>query len=210
MLSREETLLMTLKGKFASQFAKRFGDMKPEAISMVISGTLVGVSDEQFQIGLNRLLAPGNKFMPDLAEFQTWCVSGSWWSATEAWQRACDCSNNPKLKVTTLTKKAWDSVCWLVTQGDMKAAQREFKSIYDEYLAKAQAQGRQQEWYVPPVMIEGPKAAAVPKFKVSDEGRQIAELTTQLMSEGLKWGEAFKQAQIQVRGEENPIFRGVV
>ena len=35
----------------------------------------------------------------------------------------------------------------------MKEAFKQFKSIYETYLAKAQMQGRQQEWYVPPKMI---------------------------------------------------------
>lgn len=168
--TKEQTLLATLKGKFASQFAKRFGDMNPKMVEMIISGAIHGLSDEQFNQGMTRLLAPGNKFMPDIAEFQNWCVSGSWWTATEAWQRACDYSNQSelellegKLKITTLTKKAWDSVYWLVEQGSMKEAFKQFKSIYETYLAKAQMQGRQQEWYVPPKMIGTSKAA--PKLK---------------------------------------------
>lgn len=164
--TKEETLLATLRGKYASQFAKRFGDMEPHIVDMIIKGALVGITDEQFNQGMARLLAPGNKFMPDIAEFQGWCVSGSWWTAQEAWQRACDYSNQSeldfaenKLKITTLTKKAWDSVNYLVEQGSMKEAFKQFKSIYETYLAKAQMQGRQQEWYVPLVMIKGPKVA---------------------------------------------------
>ena len=56
--------------------------------------------------------AGSGDFCPTLSDFKTWCMAGSWWTATEAWQRACDYSNQSelellegKLKVTTLTKK---------------------------------------------------------------------------------------------------------
>ncbi|WP_180162913.1 hypothetical protein [Acinetobacter sp. YH12069] len=155
--------------KFISQFN---GMTDLNRILNIINGALVMLSDEQFQKGMAQLNAKAGSgdFCPTLSDFKSWCMSGSWWTATEAWQRACDYSNQSeiellegKLKVTTLTKKAWDSVYWLVEQGSMKEAFRQFKSIYETYLAKAQMQGRQQEWYVPPKMIGTSKAA--PKLK---------------------------------------------
>jgi len=155
--------------KFISQFN---GMTDLNRILNIINGALAMLSDEQFQKGMAQLNAKAGSgdFCPTLSDFKTWCMSGSWWTATEAWQRACDYSNQSelellegKLKVTTLTKKAWDSVYWLVEQGSMKEAFKQFKSIYETYLAKAQMQGRQQEWYVPPKMIGTSKAA--PKLK---------------------------------------------
>lgn len=155
--------------KFISQFN---GMTDLNRILNIINGALVMLSDEQFQKGMAQLNAKAGSgdFCPTLSDFKSWCMSGSWWTATEAWQRACDYSNQSeiellegKLKVTTLTKKAWDSVYWLVEQGSMKEAFKQFKSIYETYLAKAQMQGRQQEWYVPPKMIGTSKAA--PKLK---------------------------------------------
>lgn len=215
--TKEETLLLSLRGKFASQFANRFGSTDPQTMDVIIKGVLFGITDEQFNQGMARLMAPGNKFMPDLSEFQTWCVSGSWWSTQEAWQRACDYSNQSerellegKQKITTLTKKAWDSVHWAVQEGNMKKAFNQFKSIYETYLSKAQMQGRQQEWYVPPVMISAPKVVEVEnKTVLVGDQERITSLTTQLMSEGMKWGEAFKKAEFTVRGETKAIFRGV-
>lgn len=217
VITQEQTLLATLRGKYASQFAKRFGDMEPHIIDMIIKGALVGINEDQFNQGMARLLAPGNKFMPDIAEFQSWCVSGSWWTAQEAWQRACDYSNQSerelldgKQKITTLTKKAWDSVHWSVQQGNMKEAFNQFKSIYETYLSKAQMQGRQQEWHVPPVMISAPKVVEIEnKTVLVGDQERITSLTTQLMSEGMKWGEAFKKAEFTVRGETKALFRGV-
>lgn len=151
--------------KFISQFN---GMTDLNRILTIINGALVMLTDEQFQKGMAQLNAKAGSgdFCPTLSDFKAWCMSGSWWTATEAWQRACDYSNQSeldllegKLKVTTLTKKAWDSVYWLVEQGSMKEAFKQFKSIYGTYLAKAQMQGRQQEWYVPPKMISAPKSA---------------------------------------------------
>ena len=185
---------------------------------MIIKGALVGINQDQFNQGMARLLAPGNKFMPDIAEFQSWCVSGSWWTAQEAWQRACDYSNQSerellegKLKITTLTKKAWDSVNYLVTQGNMKEAFNQFKSIYETYLSKAQMQGRHQEWYVPPVMIATSKAvvAEPPKQKLAGDAEQIHNRTKELVETGLAWPTAFKQAQMEVRGMIKPTFGAV-
>lgn len=216
-LTREETLLSILRGKFASQFAKRFGDMEPQVVDMIIKGALVGIGEEQFNQGIARLLAPGNKFMPDIAEFQSWCVSGSWWTAQEAWQRACDYSNQSdcellegKQKITALTKKAWDSVYYMVEQGNMKEAFNQFKSIYETYLSKAQMQGRQQEWYVPPVMISAPKVVEVKQaVSLKVDQAQIMTRTKELVETGLAWPTAFKQAQMEVRGEIKPTFGAV-
>ncbi|NGP41578.1 hypothetical protein G4V72_07570 [Acinetobacter sp. GC2] len=155
--------------KFISQFN---GMTDLNRILNIINGALAMLTDEQFQKGMAQLNAKAGSgdFCPTLSDFKTWCMAGSWWTVTEAWQRACDYSNQSelellegKLKVTTLTKKAWDSVYWLVEQGSMKEAFKQFKSIYETYLAKAQMQGRQQEWYVPPKMIGTSKAA--PKLK---------------------------------------------
>lgn len=207
--TKEETLLATLRGKYASQFAKRFGDMEPHIVDMIIKGALVGITDEQFNQGMARLLAPGNKFMPDIAEFQSWCVSGSWWTAQEAWQRACDYSNQSdldfaenKMKITTLTKKAWDSVNYLVVQGSMKEAFSQFKSIYETYLAKAQMKGRQQEWYVPPKMILGPKYAAKPKSMIPEQSPEekqlIKDKTKEYMDQGMGFASAIFAAMKDV------------
>ena len=210
--TKEETLLATLRGKFASQFARRFGEMEPEMVEMIIKGALFGITEEQFNQGMARLLAPGNKFMPDIAEFQSWCVSGSWWTADEAWQRACDYSNQSeqdllkgKLKITALTKKAWDSVYWVVEQGNMKEASRQFKSIYETYLSKAIMNSRQQEWYVPPVMIAtkvkvAEEKTTAQKVGLNSEQQQIMDLTKRFVEQGKTWKDAFDLAQVEVRG----------
>lgn len=202
VITQEKLLLSTLRGKYASQFAKRFGEMEPHIIDMIIKGALVGINEDQFNQGMARLLAPGNKFMPDIAEFQSWCVSGSWWTAQEAWQRACDYSNQSdldlaenKLKITALTKKAWDSVNYMVTQGNMKEAFNQFKSIYETYLSKAQMQGRHQSWYVPPVMIATSKAVvARPKYAIPEQSAEdkalIESKTKEFMAQGMGFASA--------------------
>ena len=204
--------------KFISQFN---GMTDLNRILNIINGALAMLSDEQFQKGMAQLNAKAGSgdFCPTLSDFKTWCMAGSWWTATEAWQRACDYSNQSepellagKLKVTALTKKAWDSVYWLVEQGSMKEAFKQFKSIYETYLAKAQMQGRQQEWYVPPVMIGSKEPVkSVPKTyksNLTDEQKSIADLTTKIMATGKSWKDAFQEAQMEIRGVVKPMMQG--
>lgn len=205
--------------KFLSQFN---GQTNLERIFAIIEAALSTLSDEQFQKGMAYLNAKAGSgdFCPTLSDFKSWCVAGNWWTAAEAWQRACDYSNlrperiaalssmkpvdflKQKDKITVLTKKAWDSVCHLVEQGNTKAAYKQFQTIYDTYLAKAQSQGRQQEWYVPPVMIES-KSMAIAESKpqqLNDEQQRIAVLTSKKIGQGLSLKQAFEEAQIEVRG----------
>ena len=204
--------------KFISQFN---GMTDLNRILNIINGALAMLSDEQFQKGMAQLNAKAGSgdFCPTLSDFKTWCMAGSWWTATEAWQRACDYSNQSepellagKLKVTALTKKAWDSVYWLVEHGSMKEAFKQFKSIYETYLAKAQMQGRQQEWYVPPVMIGSKEPVkSVPKTyksNLTDEQKSIADLTTKIMATGKSWKDAFQEAQMEIRGVVKPMMQG--
>ncbi|MFW1869188.1 hypothetical protein [Acinetobacter sp. ULE_I037] len=204
--------------KFISQFN---GMTDLNRILNIINGALAMLTDEQFQKGMAQLNAKAGSgdFCPTLSDFKTWCMAGSWWTATEAWQRACDYSNQSelellegKLKVTTLTKKAWDSVYWLVEQGSMKEAFKQFKSIYETYLAKAQMQGRQQEWYVPPKMIGSKEPVKfIPKTyksNLTDEQKSIADLTTKIMATGKSWKDAFQEAQMEVRGVVKPMMQG--
>lgn len=195
--------------KFISQFN---GMTDLNRILNIINGALAMLSDEQFQKGMAQLNAKAGSgdFCPTLSDFKTWCMAGSWWTATEAWQRACDYSNQSelellegKLKVTTLTKKAWDSVYWLVEQGSMKEAFKQFKSIYETYLAKAQMQGRQQEWYVPPKMIATSKAVAKPKSMLPEQSPEqkawlegkIKELQSSGMTSPMAMFNAMKEMQ---------------
>lgn len=196
--------------KFISQFN---GMTDLNRILNIINGALAMLSDEQFQKGMAQLNAKAGSgdFCPTLSDFKTWCMAGSWWTATEAWQRACDYSNQSelellegKLKVTTLTKKAWDSVYWLVEQGSMKEAFKQFKSIYETYLAKAQMQGRQQEWYVPPKMIATSKAVAKPKSMLPEQSPEqkawLEGKIKELQSSGMTFPMAMFNAMKEMQG----------
>ncbi|MCO8073037.1 hypothetical protein NI470_05950 [Acinetobacter lwoffii] len=204
--------------KFISQFN---GMTDLTRILSIISGSLAMLTDEQFEKGLAHLNAKAGfgEFCPTLSDFKTWCMAGSWWTAIEAWQRACDYSNQSeaelvegKMKVTTLAKKAWDSVYWLVDQGKTKEAFNQFKSLYETYLAKAQMQGRQQEWYVPLMMITPkakPVAAQDNRNNLPEDKQRICDLTAEYMQQGMGWNQAFKKAQIEVRGFEMSLFNRV-
>ena len=216
---RAEDLVDTLQALYGSLFINSLKGLSLQKVRTVATGVISTLSDEQFNHGMAMLNAKSGQggYCPTIAEFKTWCMSGSWWSVDEAWQRACDYSNQSaeelqkgKLKITTLTKKAWDSVHWSVEQGNMKAAFGQFKSIYETYLAKAQLQGRHQEWYVPPMMIEAPKVTQV-EHKAALKGDQeaIQARTAELAVNGMSWAKAFKQAQMEIRGEVKPTFGSV-
>ena len=196
--------------KFISQFN---GMTDLNRILTIINGALAMLTEEQFQKGMAQLNAKAGSgdFCPTLSDFKAWCMSGSWWTATEAWQRACDYSNQSepellagKLKVTALTKKAWDSVYWLVEQGSMKEAFKQFKSIYETYLAKAQMQGRQQEWYVPPKMIATSKAVAKPKSMLPEQSPEqkawLEGKIRELQSGGMTFPMAMFNAMKEMQG----------
>lgn len=207
--------------KFISQFN---GMTDLNRILTIINGALAMLTEEQFQKGMAQLNAKAGSgdFCPTLSDFKAWCMSGSWWTATEAWQRACDYSNmsadrvaelsrmkpdeffKQKDKITTLTKKAWDSVYWLVEQGSMKEAFKQFKSIYETYLAKAQMQGRQQEWYVPPKMIATSKAVAKPKSMLPEQSPEqkawLEGKIRELQSGGMTFPMAMFNAMKEMQG----------
>ena len=206
-------LIQIMQVLYGSLFIDQMKGLSLSKVEMVVTGMVSTLTDEQFNRGMAMLNAKAGQggFCPTLAEFKTWCMSGSWWSVDEAWQRVCDWSNDSTLKITTLAKKAWDSVYWLVQQGSMKEASRQFKAIYETYLAKAQLAGRQQEWYVPPVMIETKsKAVAVEtKPSLSDQHQKIMARMNELLKSGLSRKQAFDQAQVDVRGEVKAIWGSV-
>lgn len=232
VITKEDELLQTLQALFGGQFKKRYESIDAQAMILIVRGALMNLTEDQFRQGMARLY--GSRFCPDIAEFRSWCVSGSWWTVNEAWQRACDYSNlsdfevariaqmsekefkECKTKITVLAKKAWDSVSWLVNQGDMKGAFIQFKALYDDYIAKAQTLGRHQEWYVPAkaIGIKDQVNIAKPKGFLSQitlEQKAITDLTMQLMSDGMKWGDALKKAQFEVTGKEQSVkgFKGL-
>ena len=206
--------------KFISQFN---GMTDLNRILSIINGALDTVTDEQFQKGMAMLNAKAGSgdFCPTLSEFKTWCVAGSWWSSAEAWQRACDYSNmssarmeklaqmdvedflSQKDKITVLAKKAWDSVYWLVEQSNMREAFKQFKAIYETYLAKAQMQGRQQEWYVPPKMIGTTKEIfkGKPKSYLPEQSPEEKAWVERRMKELQAAGNSLPRAMLSVMQE---------
>ncbi|MFW1995193.1 hypothetical protein ACG904_09580 [Acinetobacter guillouiae] len=217
VITKEDELLQTLQALFGGQFKKRYENLDAQAMIMIVRGALMNLSDVQFRQGMARLYS--SRFCPDIAEFRAWCVSGSWQTAQEAWQRACDYSNQSEvdsikstLKITKLAKLAWDSVYWMVVQGDMKSAYQQFKTLYEDYVAKAQTLGKQQEWYVPPVMIGSKEPVkSIPKTYKSNltgEQKSIADLTSKIMATGKSWKDAFQEAQMEVRGVVKPMMQG--
>lgn len=201
--------------KFISQFN---GMTDLSRILTIINGALAMLTDKQFQKGMAQLNAKAGSgdFCPTLSDFKAWCMSGSWWTTAEAWQRACDYSDQSehellagKLKVTALTKKAWDSVYWLVGQGSMKEAFKQFKSIYETYLAKAQMQGRQQEWYMPPKMIGASRVVAKPKSMLPEQSPEQKSWVESKIKDFQAGGMSFPMAMMSAMKELQSLGGGV-
>lgn len=209
--------------KFTSQFN---GMMNLNRIFEIINGALAMLTEDQFQKGMAQLNAKAGSgdFCPTLSDFKAWCMSGSWWTAAEAWQRACDYSNlsdsriaelsamkpadflKQKDKITSMAKKSWDSVYWLVEQGNMREAFKQFRSLYDGYLAKAQILGVRQEWYIPPVMIATALAASVQGNtqlpEQSAEEKSLVEIRIkELQAEGKTLPKAMLGAMQELRSQ---------
>ena len=112
--TREQTLLQTLQVRYGGQFQKRYAHLKPEVMETVVRGAVMMLTDEQFNQGMARLYS--SRYCPDIAEFQSWCVAGSWWTVEEAWARACEYTKDRnKNKITTLAKYALEQVEHLIT-----------------------------------------------------------------------------------------------
>lgn len=217
---KADQLIVTLQALYGKLFIDSMKGLTLTQVNTVAVGIIGTLSDEQFNRGMAMLNAKAGQggFCPTLAEFKTWCMSGSWWSVDEAWDRACRYSNQSSedmakstVKLTVFAKEAWDSVYLAIEQGNMKEAFRQFKSTYETYLAKAQLAGRSQEWYVPPAMIETKsKAVAVEnKPSLSDQHQKIMARMNELLRSGVSRKQAFDQAQVDVRGEVKAIWGSV-
>lgn len=214
-----DTMQVLYGHKFLSQFN---GQTDLHRIFAIIGGALAMLSDEQFNNGMARLNAKSGSgdFCPALADFKSWCMAGSWWTSQEAWQRACEYSKlsdaqvaqlanmkpeeflKSKTKITTLAKSAWDSVSWLVIDGNMREAFKQFKSIYETYLAKAQASGRSQEWYKPQIALSFVKDTQPKPMFLEHTPEQKAWLevkTAQFQSEGMNFPMALMKAMMKMK-----------
>lgn len=215
---RADDLIVTMQGLYGNLFVDSMKGLTLTQVKTVATGVMTTLSDDQINRGMAMLNAKAGQggYCPTIAEFKTWCMAGSWWTADEAWSRVCDHMIKSAVKLTTLAKYAFDQIAHQVSMGDMKGAQRQFKSVYVDLLSKAQLKGEFQRWYEAPKQIatelqEQGKSFITenPKQKLVGDAEQIMELTKKLVATGMAWPTAFKQAQMEVRGEVKPHF-GVV
>lgn len=200
-----EQLVDTMRVIHGGLFANQMGNVSPAQIETIIIGALFGITEQQFNFGLSQLSS--SRFCPTIAEFRAMCLTGSWWSVDEAWARACEYTKDRNQKITTLTKYALEQVEHLITLGQMTEARSQFKGVYSANLMKAQASGKQQEWYQAPKQI-ALKVAEKPegdKFELNEDEQRIQLMTSQLMKQGMGFKQAFSQAQIAIRGEIKEI-----
>lgn len=212
---RADDLIVTMQALYGNLFIASLQGLTLTQVKNVATGIITTLTDDQFSRGMGLLNAKAGQggYCPTIAEFKTWCMSGSWWSVDEAWSRVCDHMTKPKVKLTTLAKYAYDKVAHQVTIGDLKGAQQQFKAVYVDLLSKAQLKGESQQWYEAPPSIATKMAeqgesmvAEAPKQKLGGDAEEIMTRTKELVSTGLAWPTAFKQAQLEVRGEIKPTF----
>ena len=199
-----QQLIDTMRVIHGNLFAHQMGNVSPEQVETIIIGAMVGVSEAQFHFGLAQLST--QPYCPSIAQFRALCVSGSWWSVDEAWARACEYTKDRnKNKITTLAKYALEQVEHLITMGQMREAQSQFKGVYNANLLKAQVSGKSQEFYKAPMQI-GMKQIAeekttAQKAGLNDEQKLILAMADRLRQQGMSPKEAFIQAQVAIRGE---------
>lgn len=200
----EKQLILTLQTMYAQQFAKHFHDKPMELVETIIRGALVGVDQEGFSKGIARLLSGQSKFMPQIQEFKSWCVSGTW-TAVEAWYHVCEWSKNSDHKITVMAKQCWDEVYHIVIEGSMRDAKSQFINLYEERLTRAHLQGVRQEIYTPPVTI--PVKTIHMPYKADNKNLDQEKLATmkslaqQYQSKGMSVVAAFNQASIDLTGK---------
>ncbi len=199
-----QQLIDTMRVIHGNLFTHQMGNVSPEQVETIITGAMVGVSEAQFHFGLAQLSTQA--YCPSIAQFRALCVSGLWWSVDEAWARACEYTKDRnKNKITTLAKYALEQVEHLITMGQMREAQSQFKGVYNANLLKAQVSGKSQEFYKAPLQI-GMKQIAeekttAQKVGLNEEQQLILTMANRLREQGMTPKEAFVQAQIAIRGE---------
>lgn len=197
-------LIDTMQVTFGGAFKNQMGNVNPAQIETIIVGALYGITEQQFNTGLAQLSL--QRYCPNIAEFRALCMAGSWMTVDEAWARVCEYTKDRlKTRITTLAKYAFDQVEFLITNGNMKEASTQFRSIYNALLLKAQMQGKHQEWYSAPkaLPLHGFVEQETPTQKsgLNEEQKRIQVMTMQLISQGMNPKEAFTQSQLAVRGE---------
>lgn len=200
----EKQLILILQTMYAQQFAKHFHDKPMELVEEIVRAALVGIDQEGFNKGIARLLSGQSKFMPQIQEFKSWCVSGTW-TAVEAWYHVCEWSKDSNHKITVMAKQCWDEVYHIVLDGNMREAKSQFMNLYEERLTRAQLQGVKQETYVAPVAI--PVRTFQMPYQAENKNLDQEKLTSlkklaqQYQSKGMSVVAAFNQASIDLAGK---------
>lgn len=195
-ISFAEELILLLQTMYTPQFNKNFADKPMHLVEQIITATLNGVTQEEFNKGKARLLSGQSKFMPTVQEFKSWCISGNWWTASEAWYHACkrseDTETDPEKrhKITVITHECWAEVSHLVNDGKMTQAQRQFTDLYEDRVTRAQIKGLKQQIYVPPKALplqikERDWKQLSPRGQTPEHLNRVKELTQKYIAQGM-------------------------
>lgn len=210
-LSNTDQLIMVLKGMYSSQFKNQLTEIPYPIFVGIVKAALTGVSQDDFNKGMARLLSGQSKFMPTVQEFKSWCVSGNWWTASEAWYHACkrseDTETDPEKrhKITVITHECWAEVSHLVVNGDMRQAQRQFTDLYEDRITRAQVKGLKQQTYEPPEVAaleirERDWKQLSPRGQTPEHLNRVKELTQKYIADGMSMVQAGMRAAKELKG----------
>lgn len=149
-----DQLLGHMQALYGDLFDKKYGEIDPDQLKNTVCKVLNGLNPKDLKRGIDRM--NNEKWCPSLPEFRTWCIgSGGWWTVDQAWAKCLNFIDDHSKPITTLAKAALDEVRQVLEIQGQKSAYFSFRDIYLDYLEKAKAQGRVQEfWQVDPVIVE--------------------------------------------------------
>lgn len=144
-----DQVLARIQMLYGEAFDKKYGEVDAAQLQLTACTVLNGLSESELRRGLERMNS--EKWCPSLPEFRSWCVQDpNWWTAEQAWAKSLNFLNDDSEKITTLAKRALDEVLNILKTEGQKAAHAAYRDIYQDYLQRAKAAGRVQEFWKSP------------------------------------------------------------
>lgn len=171
-----DQVLARIQMLYGEAFDKKYGEVDAAQLQLIACTVLNGLTEPELRRGLERMNS--EKWCPSLPEFRSWCVQDSnWWTAEQAWAKSLNFLNDESEKITTLAKRSLDEVLNILKTEGQKAAHAAFRDIYQDYLQRAKASGRVQEFWKATKKLAEPQAdnhkREKPPVQIQDQIKQI-------------------------------------
>lgn len=171
-----DQVLARIQMLYGEAFDKKYGEVDAAQLQLIACTVLNGLTEPELRRGLERMNS--EKWCPSLPEFRSWCVQDSnWWTAEQAWAKSLNFLSDENEKITTLAKRSLDEVLNILKTEGQKAAHAAFRDIYQDYLQRAKAAGRVQEFWKATKKLAEPQAdkhkREKPPVQIQDQIKQI-------------------------------------